>query len=257
MASTTTLDQLVRSVLIKKELPLHWYFQFLKFGSECVRELSFSTIPYTMSKTLTLNPASAVDLPCDFIDIIRVGIPQGQFVQPISQRDSVNRLINYDQTTGNPAPYSSLTQQNSSASNYTIGDFGCYWWGSFNDLGESIGRMYGGNFGYNSLWYSWIPERNQLQLSEAFPYTQIVIDYIANGECADNAAHIHPYAIQTIEDYISWQYKLHQRRQDGSAGQAKAEYATSLRNLRARLNTLDIVQIRQILQRSYTLGIKH
>lgn len=249
---STSLDRIVRSVLLQKQLPLHYYLRFLKYGADSIRELSYDTIPNIFSTTLTLNSYYAVDLPCGFLDITKIGIPAGQYVKPIAQRDSANRQPNYTGSpNGLPVPYSSTLSLPVDIA--TVPFFGGFWaFPNIDDLGEAIGRMYGVNTGYNQAWYKLIPERNQIQFSERFPSTTIVLEWIGSGECANNATQVSPYSIKTIECYIDWMYKLHQRKPNlGEVETAKRLYGNELRKLRARMSNLDTVQIRQILQRSY------
>jgi hypothetical protein len=258
MAAFTSLDRIVRSVLLQKQFPMHYYLRFLKYGADCIRELSYDTCPTVIPVTLTLNNYFAVDLPCDFLDIARIGIPVGQLVHPISQRDSINNAINYSPTTGLPIPYTNVNSGeivDPAQFPYYPG----YWmFPNINDLGESLGRMYGFPTGYNGISYKFIRERNQIQFNESFPSKTVVLDYIGSGECITNATQVIPYAIKTIEAYIDWQYKLHQRRVNISEEQlAKKEFGAQWRKLRARMDELDLLQIRQILQRSYLSSPKN
>ncbi len=259
MAAVTTLDRIVRSVLLQKSLPMHWYLKFLKYGADCIRELSYDTCPTVSAVTLTLNNYFAVDLPCDFLDISRIGIPVGQLVHPISQRDSINSAINYSATTGLPVPY---TNVNNSGELFDPASFPYYpgFWSfpSIDDLGESLGRQYGYPTGYNGISYRLIRERNQIQFNENFPAQNISLDYIGSGECITNATQVIPYAIMTIETYIDWKYKLHQRNQNiGQTEEAKRLFGAEWRKLRARMDELDLLQIRQILQRAYISSPKN
>lgn len=245
----TTLDRIVRSVLLQKGFPLHYYLRYLKYGSDCIRELSYDTVPCITPVTLQLNSYFAVDVPCNFQDIVRIGVRQGQFLHPIAQRNTATNTLNYN-SSGQPIPWTTLNPANQ------YNDFAYYpgYWmyNNIDDLGESVGRAFGLNSGDTNLWYKYIPERRQIQFSEQFPCNEIVLEYINDGECINNATMVDSYSIATIEAYIDWKYKLHQRRQNLQETEiAKRNFGMEWRKLRARKNELDIVQIRQILQRSY------
>jgi hypothetical protein len=232
---------------------MHYYFRFLKYGADAIRELSYDTCPTIIPVTLTLNNYFAVDLPCDFLDIARIGIPVGQLVHPISQRDSINNAINYSATTGLPVPYTNPGHTGEINDPAAFPYYPGYWmFPNIDDLGESLGRMYGFPNGYNGISYKFIRERNQIQFNENFPSQTVVLDYIGSGECTTNATQVIPYAIATIEAYIDWKYKLHQRNSNmGLTEEAKRLFGAEWRKLRARMDELDLDQIRQILQRSY------
>jgi hypothetical protein len=70
-----TLDKIVKSVLIQRGYSVHWYFQVLKFASDCLRELGFDVLGTVSSKKISVDANGAIDQPCDFLDLVRVGIP--------------------------------------------------------------------------------------------------------------------------------------------------------------------------------------
>lgn len=245
----TTLDRITRSLLIQKAFPMHYYLRFLKWGADCIRELSYDTIPCIQSEIFILNSYGAIDVPCNMQDIVRVGIEQGQFVQPVAQRNSATNLLNHNQSTGQVIPWGEGGPANSDYPYYP----GYWMFQNIDDLGESLGRLYGWNTGLNNVWYKWIKERKQIQFSEEFPSPCVVLEWIGDGECINNVTQVDSYAIKTIEAYIDWQYKLHQRRPNlAEVETSRRNYSAEWRKLRARESQLDLVQIRQVLQRAYS-----
>lgn len=249
----TSLDIITRRTLFNKGLPLHFYIRFLSYSAECLRELTMDTLQITNTVKLNLNSYYAVDLPCDFVQSVLIGIERGQFVQPVTQREGINNLNNLD-TQGNPIPY-----KNNALPVQTDGFFfpGYWLYPAIDDLGENLGKMYGINTGLVSTSYKIIPGRNQIQFSEDFPSASIVLEYLPNGENVDNATKVDTRAIQTIQSYIDWQWKIHSRKSTPyEIESAKKIYGNDWRKLRSRISSVTLQDIRQSLLKSYQSSIK-
>jgi hypothetical protein len=74
----------------------------------------------------------------------------------------------------------------------------------------------------------------------------------------DASNSVHPYAVDAIKAYIFWKQKEHGRQYNvGEKQYAKEEYYNQLRILRARMNNIDVIDIRRSLSRSYGPVIKN
>jgi hypothetical protein len=245
----TSLDTITRSVLLQKGLPLHWYVQFLKYAADCVRELSMDSMRAISTAMLTISPIDyAADLPCDYVDWIKIGVPQGQFVQPLVQRLSMNRLTNYT-PQGQPTTYG---DQNVTA-DLDFPFWPGYWmFQNIDDLGEQVGRLYGYNTAFTNNTFKVIPERGQVQFCESICQTTAVLEYISSGQTTANSTKIDPLCQAAVEACIDWKYKLHSRRfSGGEAEQAFQLYKIELRRFRARKSDLTPWDIRQAIYRTY------
>lgn len=244
----TSLDKIVRSVLIQKRLPLHYYLEFLKHAADALRELSFDSLMIINSVELTVDHTGYLaDLPCDYVDWTKVGIKQGQFVQPVTQRDSINRLHNYN-TTGDVINFG---DQNSVNMDFPF--WPGYWmFQNIDDLGENLGRLYGYNTGIANDGFKIIPERGQIQLTESFNESTIVLEYISNGQTSDNATQIDPYAQSAIEAYVNWKRSPNADIDRSPEGMS---FYNRRRQLRSRMNGVTPWDIRQILYHNYKASI--
>lgn len=244
----TSLDTITRSVLLQKGLPLHWYVQFLKYATDGVRELSFDSMQAISTVTLSIDQRNfAANLPCDYIDWIKVGVPQGQFVQPLVQRQSINRLTNYT-TLGQPVTYG-----DAQTVNLDFPFWPGYWmFQNVDDLGENVGRLFGYNTAFTNNFFKVIPERGQIQFAETLEQTTCVLEYIGSGMTTSNSTKIDPLAQAAVEAYMDWKYKLHSRRFNGNdIEEAFRLYTIELRRYRARKDELTPWDIRQAVYRSY------
>jgi hypothetical protein len=240
------LDHIVRSVLHQKQLTQHWYLQFLKYASDCLRELTFDTLKTINTRRLPVTDYKAVVLPCDFVDWTKVGIEVNQKIQPLVQTSGINRLNKFDDS-GNKTVFG------------TGSSVDAIWaTGLFADYGATLGRWYGVGAGFEGDTFKYLPERNEIQLNESLDVTEIVLEYISNGAGVDAATKVDPYAQKTIEAYIDWQYKLHSRAYGISERrEAEREYYQQLRFLRARKSDLNTIEdFKRSVIRGYKASIK-
>lgn len=229
---TYTLDNIVRSALLDKGYPMHWYLQFLKYGIDGLRMLNFDVLQNVKSVRLPVNSYKAATLPCDFVDYIKVGDEIGQYISPWGEKDSFNRLNKFD-ANGNKISYGDIEATN------------------VNDLSEHLGRMFN-NFSSFRNSFQIVRERNEIQLDTSYTGTEITMDYLTDGLTSDASSAIHPYAIDSITSYIFWKMKEHARQYNMSErAMAKDEFYNQLRVLKGRMNAMDVNQIRRSLAGGY------
>lgn len=235
--TVTNLDTIVRSLLMKKGYTMHWYVDFLLAASSCLRELHMDDLRAVNTKLLVLNDYSAATIPSDCLDVVRVGIKAGQYVRPLVPNSKINSLYNMDDELS-IIPYSG----GSSTDTPLIYGTGGFEWRTthYNEYGENTGRYFGAGDTYND-YYKVIPERNEIQVDETLGVEEIVVEYISDGQDADAASKITPYAQATIEAYINWQHKENNRTYGlGERQMAEMEYIKQRKILRARKSDLTL-----------------
>lgn len=241
---------------MQKRYPLHFYLQFLKFASDALRELSFDTLKVIKIARLPVNSYNAIELPCNYVDLVALGVEWGAYVQPLVASDAINRLPHYN-NEGQITKYPDVSYDDSKSGNiFGVGFLG-YNWVTWNEYNEPTGRLYGlGNFpGANG--YKIIIERNIIQLDDASCSKWAVLSWISDGQDCDSATMVDTYAIKTIESYIVWQLKLHSRAySDGQAAEAERIFINDHKNLRARKNDLTCADIRNIIRKQSHASIK-
>lgn len=235
-----SLDHIVKSVLLAKGYSLHFYMQCLLHARNCLRELVFDDLRVVKTVLLDVNDYYSVSLPCDLVDVVRIGVLYGQHVRPLVEDTGINRLNNLD-SAGLKVPY------------YTATDSNTLYYGYLPTA------LWGGGTGsrsYNDT-YKFLPERKEIQLNEGFGYANAVLEYISDSSCADSATAVDPYAQATIEAYIKWQLMENNRTYGlGEKRDAKYEYITQRKILRARKDPLTTDMVRRIFQRSVTSAPK-
>jgi hypothetical protein len=236
----TTLDKIIRRNLLAKRLPLHYYVEFMVHASTCLRELTFDSLRIINTVELELNDY--------YVDWTKVGLKMSQFIQPITQRDSINRLRNQN----SQGEY--ITYQDPATFNMDFPFWPGYWmFQNIDDLGENLGRLYGFNTGLVPDGFKIIKERNQIQFLETSRDSTYVMEYISDGQTSDNASQVDQYAWSAIEAYINWKRSPNA---DNDRSPEAFNYKHQRGVLRARMNETTGYDIRQILYRNYRASIK-
>lgn len=249
----TTLDQITRRSLLEKNLPLHYYFEYLVHGASAIRELSKDTLKIVNSANLPLNGYNAVDLPSDFVDDIGVYIPVGGALQPIPKRDNINPIRVHDGTSGAFEPYNNGQSSNSGEFTFFGINTSYFWYWNVNDFGEPTGRYFGANGGAYQNGYKVIKERRQIQFTGTFTSDNVVLLYISNGQSADNATQVDWLAFRAIQTYTEWQRSPNANFKDSP--EARTFY-NEKRLLRAELNPLTREDIINTIRSGYTAAMK-
>lgn len=241
----STLDKITRRYLLEHNLPLHWYLEVMVHCSSAIRELSFDTLKIINSARLPVNDYGAIDLPQDFVDDLSVAIPIGDSLTNLPKQDWITPLRIHDTTTGQ---FTTYTRDVDTATQ----DFAAFpgiwnWYWNINNYGEPTGRLFGASGG-TSQGYTVVKERRQIQLTDNFRNSNVVLLYISDGQQADNATQVETMAQQAIQAWCDW------KRSPNAAIKDSYEAATfynEKRILRARLNPLTRTDVLNIIRNSY------
>lgn len=257
--TTASLDYIVKNFLLKRGYPLHWYMQFMVYAADCLRELTFDDLRIINTKILPVNQTiNAAELPEDYQDYITVGVMIGQRIRPLVPTSTLNPLTSLDngQNYSEQNWQDSTTPPGSNENQLYYGALPYAQWFTvhYNDYGENIGRFFGLGAGYQEDTFQVFKERNQIQLDQKFSVENIVLQYISDGQSADAASQIDPYAIRTIQAYIDYQMKAHNRTYGvGERQVSENNYVKERKILRARKSDWSIEKIKRIVQKN-TMG---
>ena len=251
MATTTTLDKIVRTALSKKNYPLHFYTQFLVYGREALQELTMDDLKVFNTKILPVNSYNAVDIPADYLDYVVVGVMTEQGIRPLVETNKMNVLNNFD-SNYNIQEWMGDVDTNTGSSLIYYGGFPFSQWYTthWNNFGENIGRYYGSRGGYSDT-FTISKDRNQIQLNEHLQGLEnIYLQYASDGSDSGSATTIDPYAELTIQSYMMWQHKNHNRTySETERAIAKQEYIQQRQILRARKSDLTLTVLKRIINR--------
>jgi hypothetical protein len=246
-----TLNGIVRSILNQQRKPIHYYGRYLKYASDCIRELIFDTLKITNTVRIPLNDFFEAEIPSDAVDICQVGTQQGQFVRPLVRKNTINHLANFNTDDG-----SQIVYPDSDASSDVL--TGAVWIGAHRTArGEDTGGYYGIGAGSEPDTYDVFEDRNVIQCNQKIGVTKIVVEYVGDGTYTNAATKITPYAQKTIETYIDWQYKEHSKSFGAyDAQRAKAIFDREHEKLRARKDNLTPELLTRIINRHRKASLK-
>ena len=105
--------------------------------------------------------------------------------------------------------------------------------------------------GWIGIWLYFFKERNQIQIDQKLYVENVVLQYISDGQSADAATLVDPYAIKTIQAYIDSQLKAHNRNYNmGEKQLSQNEYIRERKILRARKADWSVEKIKRIVQKN-------
>jgi len=246
------LDMIVRRSLLEKGYPIHYYAEYMLHAASCIRQLTTDTLKIINSVTLPINNYYAVDLPDDFVDDIALSIPVGNFLKPVPKNDSITPLRITDPATGQYIPYKDRTKGQPETV-FGINPSWLWYW-NVNDYGEPTGRFYGASGGERANGYKVVKERRQIQLTETFTGESVVLLYISDGQSVDNATQVDMLAFSCIQAYIDWKTSKNAAMRESYEART---YFSERRLLRAKLNDLTSMDIKNIARRNYMAAVKN
>lgn len=248
-----TLNAIARSTSSRLRKPIHYYYQFLKTSSDCLRELIFDTLQITNTVRLPINEFYEAEIPPDYVDFIKVGIQAGQYSRPLVSKHTINNIANFNPTTGVQINYPSAQDGDTDE----LGEL-FQWWGvNINSQGENTGGYYGIGAGSEPDTFKIIEGRNVIQCNSRVGVDKIVLEYISDGTFANSATQIPVYAQKTIEEYNIWQFKETSKSFGAQDAQlAKRLFERQHEILRARKNNLTPELLERIINRNRKASIK-
>jgi len=241
----SSLDSIIKGLLIKQGKPIHWYMQYLKYACDAVRELNYDTLRSIHTEKLTVTEYKAIILPCKYVDWVRVGVAVNDKVKSLVQGNSLNRLNNYDSVGDKiPYPYVEISSGDPSYSDFQLNRTG---------YDEFTGGIFNNRADWNNSKFRVVPERSEIQFDSDFPFEEVILEYIGDGLDGDAATQVDAQAIDTIESYIAWQMELHDRRSSmGVIDYKKGVYDKAHRILRARKQSMSREDILDSVRKGYS-----
>lgn len=253
-----TIDQIIKETLLDKGYSMHFYFRFFNHAQRCIRELEMDTMGKIEAEVFKADQFNSIALPSDVTDVVRVGIRNGIYIQPLVNNENMNITENLD-ANGNQIAYPSYNSdlQTDSMLYYTLYTQGNLY---VNDKGEHIGRRF--NHKAQPLYdYKYIREENRIALDPAMAEgTEIYVETLVEREVGHPwLLAVTPYAVETIKSYILWKHAESKPKMYGPriSQLHREQYYIELKKLRARLNPITKDDIVQNLRRNSNNAIKN
>tara|TARA_Y100000114_G_scaffold98919_1_gene92113 strand:- start:1733 stop:2620 length:888 start_codon:yes stop_codon:yes gene_type:complete len=214
-----------------------------------IRELGFDVTARVKSLKRSVESNNTVILPEDYVDIVKLGIVDGDgVIRVFKQNKNINysRKIKTDNTSSeassSPHPLTAnqiLDREDdknaTSSSTPDSGDLDFYVFENYLYQG-GLGRLYGLGGGHSPGEYRINLDQNRIEIATDSQTTDVVIEYIADQARSTNPV-VHVYAEEALRCYIY--YKLCERKStvpQGEKMRARAEYYNERRKAKARLS---------------------
>lgn len=249
-----TLDMIVMRSLLEKRLPIHFYIEYLVHASASIRELTKDTLMAIRTVNLPVSSYASIDLPDDFVDDVGVFIPLGGTLSAIPKQDFLSPIRIHSTTTGRFIPQTIPVTAGTDGTFFGFpGIWGSWYW-NISEYGEPTGRYYGANGG-TAQGYKVVKERRQIQLTDNFigDGNSLILQYVSNGQSADNATQVEWMAFSCIQAYINWKCTKNASFKDSPEART---YYNEKRLLKAELDDLTRVDIINIFRNSYRASLK-
>jgi hypothetical protein len=251
--ATTTMDSIVRTVLMELNLPIHFYFRAATIGIRTMRDINLGTLPYVKTARLTVDAFNECNIPADLVDWIKVGTEKGAEIVPMGENRSYNRLPKLDDADAQIAynePAGHTVSINSSFNNYTFGR-------SINDYGEITGKMFGLGGGTRADEFKFFAERGKILVGgNLTDGDTIYIEYVAYDTSQFHTG-IPIVATPFIEQSIKFNFARYDR--TGRLGDINREQqilSLEKRKLRSALTSIDTDTMLRLFRSNYKQSIK-
>ena len=233
-----------------------------------IREMGFDMLKRVRSVKLNRNSNDTVDLPDDFVSLIKIGIVGDDGLVHVFAE---NKNIDYAQAYAN----SSGTKVSSTADAVDsdgdgvfdrVDDKGTTTGGVFGDedfitfsnyvFQGGIGQIYGLGGGFYEGQYRLNEDQNRIELS-AGSGNEIIIEYIADEARSSNPT-VHVEAEEALRSYMY--YRLIERKASvplGEKGRARQEYYNERRKANARLKAFSKEDALQTIRKNFKQAPKY
>jgi hypothetical protein len=155
---------------------------------------------------LHMSTAKTVQLPADYIDWLKVGIPIDGKLRVITKHDKLllPRTFYGSIIGGVLVPDTGVAVGNSDDETDTSLSNGIYFSSHWRN-GQFVGGLYGLPGGVDDAYFRFDKENRQVIFSGSTPRSEIVLEYTSSGLKTDGSSLIPREAVAALRTYILWQ----------------------------------------------------
>jgi hypothetical protein len=228
-----------------------------------VREMGFDMLKRVRSIKLPVNTNSTVDLPDDFVDMIKMGIvAEDGLLYVFGENKNINFSQKYREINGiyidsdadgvyDRVDSKSPTLGDGGSSAESVSDgFDSYVFRNYL-YGNTEGRLYGIGGGMYRGEYRINNDQNRIEIDTNNDVSEVVIEYICDEALSQNPT-VHVYAEDALRAYMY--YKIIERRASVPANEkarARQEYYNERRKANARLNAFSKEEALKTIRKNY------
>ena len=232
------LDTIIKGELLRHGLSIHHYVKRAYLGLQFLRTVQLDSAIFIKTATLTITD-NKVTIPEDYVDFVRIGIPNGQYVTRLSPDQNL-----YDGT---------------SVDEDSLGDT-TYWYPRINKYGENTGGYFGFQW-ENQSTFKVLHSEGKILLNDnvvnAATDGTILLQYITDGLASSrpdstgaaepSIIYVHPFAVDALRAYVDAESA-----KDGNrfvSRELEQKYYNELRKYRARVSGITIGMIKNSLRK--------
>lgn len=250
----TTVNSIVRGFLAKNGLSLHWYAEALASALEIVQEISYDSqkmVANISATRITVDAYNELEIPSNFVDIIRIGCENGRYVTPLAESININRLAKT--SDGSQVAYAAndtgAISTESSLANY-------FHVQGINQYGEHLGKVFGLRGTDNGQVFKVIPERNKIAVGGAIKEgTEVYLEYLS-FDSASTTALVHKYSEMAIQTYIHYMFAQRYPKLFGPEEIRRRNHIIEKKKMRGRAYAIDMETIIRIRRGGFHSSIK-
>ena len=251
-AETTNVASIVKSWVVGKQLPIHYFVQFFSKAIDLAQEMNYDDYPSIKTVYLTLNDYREVTLPTDYVDWTKIGCQNGGVIQALSVNNNLSRVRQQD-SDGNEVLFGSQLSDEQVRDIYASNVF---FHNSVNQYGEHLGKIYGNRMSNDFDSFKIISERSVIQLHPSFKSgTIILLEYLSDNSSGSTAS-VHKYGEESVRRYLDWEYAQWRNKNQSEIDLKKKAYYNARRIFRARILSVSKEDLIEAMRRRTSLTIR-
>lgn len=243
---TTTVRYVVMSVLNRlRDYSMRHYAFLEQIVIEGFTELSLWHLKNVEVVYLRMSDAKTVDLPADYVDYVKIGVPIAGKIRVLTRKDNIllPRTFEDGQEVGN-----------TDDANTPVGAI--YFLDHFRN-GKFVGGLYGMPGGVDDAYYRIDRETRRIIFSGSIPRAEIVLEYISSGVSTSGATVIPREAVPALRAYALWQLIENDHKVPmGEKERKKEQYEEAVAMLRSFQNTITKEEYMRMVWGSTRQGVK-
>jgi len=191
---TTTIKYVVMSVLNRlRDYSMRHYSFLEQLCIEGYTDLSLWHLDNIEVVYLRMSEAKTVDLPPDFIDWLKIGVPVAGKLRVLTNHKAIllPRKFEDGEEVGNTDDVASTSDAIYFQSHYRNGQF--------------VGGLYGLPGSIDQAYYRFDREERTIVFSGSIPRSEVVLEYISSGVSLSGTTIIPREAVPALRAYLMWQ----------------------------------------------------
>ena len=192
-----TIRYIVMSILNRMEdYTMKRYKRLVQIAIEGFSELSLWHLNTLEVVYLRMDVAKAVDLPDDYVDFLKVGVPINGKLRVLTQHNQILLPRTFD-PDGAPVGNTDADDTVDAASLIFFSDH-------FRG-GQYVGGLFGMPGGVDDAYFRIDRENRKIVFSGSVPRSEIVLEYISTGVKTEEGSLIPREAVPSLRTYVQWQ----------------------------------------------------